>query len=215
MENNYIEKVQAAILNFDRDTTCDLLRRALEEKMDPIDLMENGLTAAMAKIGDKFAKGEIFLPELMIGAEAMKAGMEVVKPAIEASQQTEKKEKKTIVVGTVKGDIHDIGLEIVALILDTGGYRVINLGVDISAERFVEAAKENNAVAVGMSALLTTTIPQMGAVVKALTEAGIRENVKVMVGGSSVSKEYADQIGADAYGVDAVDGLRQMDQLLN
>lgn len=177
-----------------------LVSRALEEKFSLDDIVNNGFIAAMSIVGEKFRKNEIFVPEMLIAARAMKAGLKVLEPLIVAG---ERKYLGKIVIGTVKGDLHDIGKNLVGMMLQGGGYEVIDLGVDVAAEKFVSAIKEHQPQVVGLSALLTTTMPLMKQTIEAFKEAGLREKVKVLIGGAPVSQHYADEIGADGYAPDA------------
>lgn len=209
-KSDLLVDVQKALMGFDLDGTHKLVREGIEAGIDPVEIVENGLTVAMREVGERFARGEAYLPELMQWAQIMKSSVEILRPVIEASQRGHGAEVVKVVLGTVQGDIHDIGQSIVQIILETAGFEVVNLGVDVSAETFIHAAKEHRPAVLGLSALLTTTLPQMETVILALKEAGIRDKVKVIVGGSTVSQEYADKIGADAYGVDAIDGLEKV-----
>jgi corrinoid protein of di/trimethylamine methyltransferase len=202
--------VQKALMDFDMDGTHKLVREGIEAGIDPVEIVENGLSVAMREVGERFGRGEAYLPELMQWAQIMKSSVEILRPVIEASQRDHGAEAVKVVLGTVQGDIHDIGQNIVHIILETAGFEVVNLGVDVSVETFIQAAMEHRPAVLGLSALLTTTLPQMETVILALKEAGIRDKVKVIVGGSTVSQEYADEIGADAYGIDAVDGLEKV-----
>lgn len=167
----------------------------------PLDIINQGLIAGMDIVAPKFKAGEMFVPEVMMAAKAMSVGMEVVKPLI---NDTDIPSKGTIVIGTVAGDLHDIGKNLVIMILESGGFKVIDLGVDVPIEKFVEAVKEHNPQIVGLSALLTTTMPAMQSTIDAFKEAGLRDNVKVIVGGAPLSPEFANQIGADGYASDAM-----------
>ena len=164
------------------------------------EVLEDGLIAGMNVVGEDFKHNRLYVPEVLIAARAMKAGMEVLKPLLTASGST--KSSGTLVMGTVKGDLHDIGKNLVCMMSEGAGFKVINLGVDQAAEKFVNAAREHNADIVGMSALLTTTMVYMKTVVDAFEEAGLG-HVKLCVGGAPVSQMFADEIGADGYGADA------------
>ena len=177
-----------------------LVTQALEEGVSPETILNEGLLAGMNVIGEKFQKNEVFVPEVLIAARAMNAGIELLRPYLVASGV---EPKGTVVIGTVKGDLHDIGKNIVKMMLEGKGLNVIDLGVDVSAETFVEKAKEHNADIICCSALLTTTMNEMETVVEKAKEAGIRDQVKIMIGGAPVSQEFCDKIGADCYTVDA------------
>lgn len=178
----------------------ELVQQAIDEGVSPKEILEKGLLGAMSIIGDKFKKNEIFVPEVLIAARAMNAGVSILKPyLVEAGVEA----KGTAVIGTVKGDLHDIGKNLVKMMLEGKGLKVIDLGVDIPAEDFVKAAQENNADIICCSALLTTTMGEMKNVVAAAAAAGIRDKVKIMVGGAPITQSFCDSIGADCYSPDA------------
>ncbi|SHF15596.1 5-methyltetrahydrofolate--homocysteine methyltransferase [Caldanaerobius fijiensis DSM 17918] len=178
----------------------ELVQKALDDGISPKDILNNGLIDGMNIVGVKFKNNEIYVPEVLIAARAMQAGMDILKPLLTASGV---KPIGKVVIGTVKGDLHDIGKNLVKMMMQGAGLEVIDLGVDVSPEKFVNAAKENDADIVALSALLTTTMPGMKNVIAALEEAGIRDKVKVMIGGAPVTQNYADEIGADGYARDA------------
>ena len=178
----------------------ELVNQALNEGIAPATILDEGLLSAMSIVGEKFKKNEVFVPEVLIAARAMNAGIEILRPHLVASGVTA---KGTAVIGTVKGDLHDIGKNIVKMMLEGKGLEVVDLGVDVSADTFVEKAIEHNANLICCSALLTTTMNEMKAVVEKAEKAGIREKVKIMVGGAPVTKDFCDSIGADCYTVDA------------
>ena len=177
-----------------------LVQQALDEGVDPKQILEEGLLSGMGIIGTKFKNNEVFVPEVLIAARAMNAGVEVLKPHL-VSEGVES--KGTAVIGTVKGDLHDIGKNLVKMMMEGQGLEVFDLGVDVPAEKFVEAVKEHNAKIVCCSALLTTTMNEMKNVVDAFVAAGIRDQVKIMVGGAPVTQAFCDSIGADCYTEDA------------
>lgn len=177
-----------------------LVQQALDEGVDPKQILEEGLLSGMGIIGTKFKNNEVFVPEVLIAARAMNAGVEVLKPHL-VSEGVES--KGTAVIGTVKGDLHDIGKNLVKMMMEGQGLEVFDLGVDVPAEKFVEAVKEHNAKIVCCSALLTTTMNEMKNVVDAFVAAGIRDQVKIMVGGAPVTQAFCDSIGADCYTDDA------------
>ena len=178
----------------------ELVNQAIEEKIPVRDILEKGLIAGMDVIGEKFKKNEIFIPEVLIAARAMNQALEIVKPLLKESGV---KEKGRACIGTVQGDLHDIGKNLVKIMLESKGFEVIDLGTDVSPEAFVKAAIENDCSIIGCSALLTTTRPVMQDVVKAVEAAGLKDKVKVMIGGAAVSDEFREQIGADRYTTDA------------
>ncbi len=194
--------ISAALQKGDRNTVTKLVQQAIDEKVSPKKILEEGLIAGMAIIGAKFKKNEVYVPEVLIAARAMHAGMNLLQPVLTSSgvQPIGK-----IVLGTVKGDLHDIGKNLVGMMLKGGGFQVIDLGTDVPADKFVASVKENGKCVVAMSALLTTTMPQMRDVVKALKAAGL--TAKVMIGGAPVTQNYADEIGAEGYAADAASAV--------
>ncbi|MCG3198621.1 MAG: Methionine synthase [bacterium] len=190
------EKLYQAILTGDAKSARALTEEALKESVDPKELLDKTLIPAMDEVGRLFETNEYFVPELLISARAMKSALELIKPLL-AEKGAEPAGR--VAIGTVKGDLHDIGKNLVAAMLEGGGFEVVDLGVDVSPEAFVTAAKDKGASIIALSALLTTTMPAMKKVVAALEEAGIRERVKVMIGGAPITQRYADEIGADGY----------------
>jgi corrinoid protein of di/trimethylamine methyltransferase len=191
-----LKPLYEAVLEGDAPTAKSTVQQAIAEGVDPQELLSNYMIPAMDEAGRRFEENEYFVPELLIAARAMKGALEIIRPLL-AEQGAEPVGK--VVVGTVKGDLHDIGKNLVAAMLEGGGFEVIDLGVDVSPEKFVEAAKEKGAQIIAMSALLTTTMPGMKATVEAVKTAGIRDNVKIMIGGAPVTQRYADEIGADGF----------------
>lgn len=198
---NDFTKLADAIFRGDFGSAGQITQEFIDKGADPLTIINQGLIAGMDIVGPKFKAGEMFVPEVMMTARAMAAGMELVKPLI---QDADIPSKGTVIIGTVAGDLHDIGKNLVAMILESGGFKVIDLGVDVSVEKFVAAAKQYNPQVIGMSALLTTTMIAMKDTMDALTEAGLRQNLKVIVGGAPLSQEFASQIGADGYAADAM-----------
>ena len=178
----------------------ELVAKAIEEGIAPQTILEEGLLGGMSIVGEKFKRNEVFIPEVLIAARAMNAGVELLRPYLVASGVTV---KGTAVIGTVKGDLHDIGKNIVKMMLEGKGFEVVDLGVDVSADTFVEKAIEHKAQIICCSALLTTTMNEMKAVVEKAKAAGIRDQVKIMVGGAPVTQDFCDSIGADCYTSDA------------
>ena len=199
-----LNKVSEALQRGDAEKVGELVKQALEENLLPKDILENGLIKGMDIIGAKFKKNEVYVPEVLIAARAMHAGMSILRPKL---IETGVKNIGTIAIGTVKGDLHDIGKNLVKMMLEGAGFEVIDLGVDVSTDRFVEAVKEHKLNIIGMSALLTTTMVNMAEVIKALEAAGLRDKVKVMIGGAPITQNYADQIGADGYSPDAASAV--------
>lgn len=193
-------KLYDAILNGDAKSAQAQTREALEAKVDPEELVNRQMIPAMDEVGRRFEANEYFVPELLISARAMKAALELIKPLL-----VEKGAKPVgrVAIGTVKGDLHDIGKNLVAAVLEGGGFEVIDLGVDVSPEKFIEPVKEGKVDLVAMSALLTTTMPAMKTTIDELVKAGVREKVKVIIGGAPITQSYADQIGADGFGQNA------------
>ena len=181
-----------------------LVQKAIQAKADLDDLINKALIAAMDVVGDRFAKSEIFVPEMLVAALSMKKGLDIIKPLL---KDQEAHSKGIVVLCTVKGDLHDIGKNLVAMMLEGAGFEVIDLGVDVTVENVIEKVAEIQPQVLGLSALLTTTMPEMENVIKHLQTKGLREDVKVMLGGAPLSAEFAQKIGADAYGQDAAEAV--------
>ena len=181
-----------------------LVRKALDQGMAPADILNGGLIAGMDEVGKDFKAGELFVPEVLVAARAMQAGMSILRPLL-AESDTLMAGK--YVIGTVKGDLHDIGKNLVKMMLEGAGFQTIDLGTDVGAAAFVAAVREHRPQVVGMSALLTTTMVNMKSIIEALQEAGLRESVKIMIGGAPVTAAFAKQIGADAYAPDAASAV--------
>mgnify|MGYP001132007238 CR=1 FL=1 len=191
-----------AVIKGDQNTALEITKTALEEGTAAKDVLDNGLIAGMDIVGALFKKNEIYIPEVLIAARAMKMAMEVLEPElVKAGVEP----VGTLLIGTVQGDLHDIGKNLVAMMLKGAGFQVIDLGVDVGPQKFVEQVKAANAQLIGMSALLTTTMPGMEKTIKALKDSGIP--VKVMIGGAPVTQDYADKIGADGYAPDAASAV--------
>jgi 5-methyltetrahydrofolate--homocysteine methyltransferase len=190
----------------DADSVRTRTSQALEAGQAPEELLNGALIAAMAEVGDRFEKREFFVPEMLIAARAMKAGVAVLKPLL--GQEAVGAAGK-VVIGTVAGDLHDIGKNLVIMMLEGAGFQVIDLGVDVSPDAFVQAVREHSPHLVGMSALLTTTMMSMKSTMEAIEEAGLRDKVKVMIGGAPLTQRFADEIGADIYGQDANAAVRK------
>jgi len=192
------ESVQAG----DAEACAQLTRQALQAGAAPLEIIERGLTAGIRVVGEKFGCGEMFLPELMLAMQAMKEGLKLVDPELK-KMKLEQKSLGKVLMGTVKGDIHDIGKDIVSSMLELNGYRVVDLGINVTAETFTRKASEERPQVIGLSAMLTTTMQEQRRIVEALRESGLREKVKVVVGGAPVSQKWAGEIGADGYGANA------------
>ena len=195
-----IEEIASAVERGKAKLVPGLVEEALDEGADPVEILNKGMIDAMSVVGEKFKNNEIFVPEMLVAARAMKKGVEVLKPSLGGNSDIS---IGKAVIGTVQGDLHDIGKNLVCLMIESAGFEVQDLGVDVPAEKFVEAAADPDVKIVGVSALLTTTMPAMKATVEALNQAPNRENFKVMVGGAPITQEFADEIGADAYTPDA------------
>ncbi|MCJ7645591.1 corrinoid protein [bacterium] len=204
------KEIVEAVLIGDVEKTKTLTQEILNKGVSPHDVIEKGLMEGMNLAGDKFEKREYFLPDLLVAAEAVKRATEIIKPFLKGERG-----RGTVVIGTVSGDIHDLGKNLVASTLEASGFTVIDLGVDVSPERFVNAAKEENADIVAISALITTTMMGMKDVIEAMVKSGIRKEVKVMVGGAPLDEEFARKIGADRYARTSRDAARKAMELVN
>jgi 5-methyltetrahydrofolate--homocysteine methyltransferase len=197
------ERISTAILEGDAEKAGKLCQRALEQGDAPKEVLDNGLVVGMDEVGVRFKRGDMFVPEVLMSAEAMQAGLEVLRPELIASGV---KLIGKILMGTVKGDLHDIGKNLVSMMCEGSGFDVIDIGFNADPEKFIAAIKEHQPDIVGMSAMLTTTMRAMGHTIKAIEEAGLRDQVKIMVGGAPVDAEFAKRIGADGYGSNAPSG---------
>ncbi len=195
------ERLSTAIIEGKGDRVPKLVQRALKQNLPAKDILDNALIVGMTEVGVRFKRGDMFVPEVLMSAKAMQAGMDVLRPHLVSSGV---RLIGKIVLGTVKGDLHDIGKNLVGMMCEGAGFEVINLGFNVEPEKFVEAVKEHRPDIVGMSALLTTTMRSMGYTIKALEEAGLRDRVKIIVGGAPVDADFAARIGADGYGSNAV-----------
>lgn len=206
-----INTIYDSILEGDRDGATSGVEQALEAGLEPDVILQQGMIAAMKEVGRRFEDGDYFVPEMLIAARAMQSGLAILKPhlvdsAIEPAGK--------VAVGTVKGDLHDIGKNLVAMMLEGAGFTIFDLGTDVSPEAFVSAIQENGVDVVALSALLTTTMSSMGATVQAIDEAGLRDRVKIIVGGAPVTQDYADRIGADGFAPDASSAVTVTESLL-
>ena len=205
MSDEMYGKLAQAVIDGEPEDAEQLAKDALAQGLDPLECINNGLTKGIQKVGELFSSGEYFLPELIIGAEAMKQALAVLEPALVGDQSREVVGK--VVLGTVEGDMHEIGKTLVGTMLIANGFKVYDIGVDKSAEEFINTIKENDADIVGASALLTTTMLQQKKLIEKLEEAGLRDKVKVMVGGAPVTDSFAAEIGADGYAEDAISAV--------
>ena len=196
--------IRDAIVNLDIDNIGRLCEEAVRAGVPAYEVVMEGMARGMEVVGEKYERNEYFLAELIMAGETMKEGMKTLEPHLKAG---ELKRVGKVVIGTVRGDLHDIGKNIVATLLSAAGFDVIDLGVDVPPEKFIQAVKENSPDIVGMSALLTTTMVEMEDIIKELKKAGLRDKVKVIIGGAPITREYAEKIGADAAARDAVEGV--------
>ena len=199
------KKLAQAVVDGESEVAEALARQALEQGLEPLDCINEGLTKGIQHVGELFADGECYLPELVMSANAMKAALSVLEPAMLGGKQREIVGK--VVLGTVQGDLHEIGKNLVGIMLTANGFQVIDIGANKSVSEFIKAIKENSATIVGASALLTTTMREQKKLIDAIKEAGLREQVKVMVGGAPVNQDYAEQIGADGYAENAISAV--------
>ena len=194
------QSIVDALLACDQDRVVALVRTALDSGADANQILNQGLIAGMDIVGERMENGDMFIPEVLLAAQAMSAAVQILKPLLSEDASAA---KGRVVIGTVKGDLHDIGKNLVAMMMESAGLQVTDLGVDIAPEKFVSAVEQNQANILCMSALLTTTMPMMGKTIAAIAGSGLRERVKIMVGGAPVTQAYADQIEADAWAADA------------
>ena len=206
-----LQALAEAVINGKRDDAARITQAAVDEGVSPGDIIDEGLIAGMGVVGERFKNNEFYVPEVLIAARAMHAGMDIIKPLLAESGR---QPRGIVAIGTVKGDLHDIGKNLVAMMLEGGGYEVIDLEVDVPPERFVEVVSESGVQVIALSALLTTTMPSMKDTIDALSEAGVRDRVKVMIGGAPVTQNYADEIGADGYAPDAASAVDKARELL-
>jgi 5-methyltetrahydrofolate--homocysteine methyltransferase len=206
-----MEELIKAVIEGDAAVVESLVVQALEEGMEAAVILTEGLTPGMSTVGELFHNGEYFLPEMLYSAKAMNAGLKHIESILSKSNS---KALATVVIGTVKGDLHDIGKNIVAMIMKGAGFKVIDLGVDVPAEQFIKAASDEKADVLLLSALLTTTMPAMKEIVQAINESGIRDQVKILVGGAPITPDFADQIGADGYAEDAPGAANKVKEVL-
>lgn len=206
------EELSKAVIAGQEQKVKELTLLAINEGVDPLSIINDGLIQGMNVVGQRFKVGDMFVPEVLMSARAMSAGVEMVKPLLLDGQMTS---KGTVVIGTVKGDLHDIGKNLVGMMLESSGYQVIDMGVDTAPEEFIAAVKENKAQVLGLSALLTTTMLSMKDTIEALKEAGIRNDVKVLIGGAPISQTFADEIGADGFAPDAASATELVGRLID
>ena len=198
--NELLKSLYDAILEGDQHAAAEHVTAAIAAGIDPAEILNLGMVAAMAEVGRLFEEGEYYVPEMLIAARAMQASMVLLKPKL---LQSDVKPAGKVAIGTVKGDLHDIGKNLVALMLEGAGFEICDLGTDVTPEKFVEAVRTEKASLVALSALLTTTMPSMKTIIEAISAAGLRDKVKIMVGGAPVTDAFARQVGADGYAADA------------
>jgi len=201
-KEDILSKLTQAVIDGEPEDAAELAQQALDEGLDPLTCINDGLTPGIDRVGELFAEGEYFLPDLIIGGEAMKEALAILEPALSGGEEREVLGR--VVLGTVEGDLHEIGKTLVGTMLTANGFLVTDIGIDRPPADFVAAVKEANATLVGASALLTTTMPAQQKIIEALAEAGLRDRVKVMVGGAPITQSWADKIGADGYAEDAI-----------
>ena len=207
-----LKEIADSLINGKAPQVKELVKKALDEGVEVEKILNEALVAGMDVVGKKFQANEFYVPEMLIAARAMKAGMEIIKPIL---VQEDIKSQGTVVLGTVKGDLHDIGKNLVGMMLEGAGFEVIDAGIDVAPEVFVQTAKEKEAHLIGLSALLTTTMVGMKDVIKALKEANLDGKVKVMIGGAPLTQSYADEIEADGYAPDAASAVDEAKKLLS
>ncbi|AFV12932.1 trimethylamine corrinoid protein 1 [Thermacetogenium phaeum DSM 12270] len=206
-----MKEVAEAVIEGDEDAVPELTRKALEAGIEPLRIINEGLTPGIEVVGDRFAAGEYFLPDLLLGAKAMEAGIAVLEPLLAG---VNREFIGRVIMGTVHGDLHSIGKNIVIMMLKSAGFEVIDLGVDVPTDRFIEKIKELKPDIVGISALLTTTVGKQKEIIETLKEEGLRDSVKVMIGGAPINQTWADQIGADGYAEDATTAVKLARRLI-
>jgi 5-methyltetrahydrofolate--homocysteine methyltransferase len=205
------QTIKDAIFNGDIAQTPNLVNQAISKGESPEHILEQGLIAGMAEVGVKFKANEIFVPEVLIAAKAMHAALDILEPLL---ANTGVKPKATVIVGTVKGDLHDIGKNLVVMMLKGAGFRVVDVGIDVPAKTFIDKAESVNASLIAMSSLLTTSMPSMKATIDMLKQRGLSDKVKTVIGGAPVTQDYATQIGADGYAQDASSAVDKAKELL-
>jgi 5-methyltetrahydrofolate--homocysteine methyltransferase len=206
------EQIADEVIKGQADAVKDLVNQAISEEISAEDVLNNGLVAGMNVVSEKFKNNEFFIPEVLVSARAMTAGLDILNPLL---AEANVKSKGKIVIGTVKGDLHDIGKNIVGMMLQGAGYEIVDLGADVPKDKFIEFTQKEDADVVGMSALLTTTMIYMKEVIQGLKDAGLRDKVKVIIGGAPVTQAYADQIEADGYAPDAASAVDLAKDIIN
>ena len=213
-DSDILNQIVKAVENGDNEECQTYTQEALKAGMVPLKVVDEGLSAGIKLVGEKFGKGELFLPDLMMAVEAMNEGMQVVEPELK-KQKTQRQTLGTVLIGTVHGDIHDIGKSIVATMFEINGYNVHDLGVNVSTEEFIKKVKEINPQVLGLSALLSTTMREQKNVIEAVNQEGVRGDIKIIVGGAPVSAQWAEEIGADGFGANAELAVQLVNRLIN
>jgi 5-methyltetrahydrofolate--homocysteine methyltransferase len=206
-----LKQIYEYTVNGNAPKVKELTQQALDEGVAPSEIITKYLIPAMSEVGDRFERNEFYVPELLIAARAMQGGLAILKPLL---ADTDLKPTGKVVIGTVKGDLHDIGKNLVSMMLQGAGFEIVDLGVDVSPDKFIAAVKDSKAQVIALSALLTTTMPSMKTTIDALKAAGLRDEVKVVIGGAPLTQRYADEIGADGYAPDANSAVRKTKELL-
>ncbi len=207
-----LDDVRQNVIDGEADQVQTLVQQAIDQDLPPDRILNEGLISAMTEVGQLFERGEFYVPEMLIAARAMKTGLTLLRPHLAAANV---QAIGKVVIGTVQGDLHDIGKNLVSMMLEGAGFEVIDLGTDVSPQKFVEAVQAYQPDLIGCSALLTTTMPKMKVVVEALKEAGLRDQVKVMIGGAPITNQYAREIGADIYAADAASAATRAKQSIS
>jgi corrinoid protein of di/trimethylamine methyltransferase len=212
-KSNLIEELKKAILSFDTDETVRTAQSAIEAGVDPVEAIEQGLASGIREVGERFHRFEIYLPQMVMAADAMMEAMKIFEIAM-SEEQIRALRKGTVVLGTVEGDIHDLGKNIVVMMLKAQGFLVTDLGKDVETDSFIKTAREVDADIIGVSSLMTTTMPYQRELIEELTRLGLRDRFMVMVGGGPVNREWAERIGADGYGKDATETVAEVERLM-
>ena len=212
--SDILTRIIEAVEDGDNGGCRTLTEEALKTGLDPLEVVDDGLSAGIQLVGEKFGKGELFLPDLMMAVEAMNEGMKIVEPELE-KKQVQRQSLGTVLIGTVHGDIHDIGKSIVATMLEINGYKVHDLGVNVSTGGFIEKVKEIKPQVLGLSALLSTTMREQRVIIESVQKEGFREDIKIIVGGAPVSAQWAEEIGADGFGANAELAVQLVNKLIN
>jgi 5-methyltetrahydrofolate--homocysteine methyltransferase len=209
--SDILNEIKNAIVDGQNTVVKEKVEAALEQSLDPADILNTGMVDAMAEVGQRFERGEWFVPEMLLAARAMQAGLSVLRPSL---VKADYKATGKVAIGTVKGDLHDIGKNLVGMMLEGAGFEIIDLGTDVSPEKVVAVVRESSPDIVALSALLTTTMPNMKATIEALKTAGLRNRVKVIIGGAPVTEAYANQIGADGFSPNAARAVNVAKELV-